>query len=105
MDFTTLISQMPAGAIAPIIGYAGMCSAVFGTWTGFQTRRRAKVPGRSMIALIAFAFMSAPSLYLIFGEPSVLGAVVAVGFLLIAVHRDHKITKQVEQLGFEPSPD
>jgi hypothetical protein len=96
---------MPAGAIAPIIGYAGICSAVLATWIGFQTRRRAKVPGRFVIALIAFASMAAPSLYLIFGEPSVLGAAVAVGLLLVFVHRDHKITKQVEQLGFEPSPD
>jgi hypothetical protein len=105
MDFTTWISQMPAGNIAVVMGCVGMYSAVTATWAGFQTRRRADVPGRSLIALLTLALISAPSLYLILGHPSVLGAAVAVGLLLFFVHRDHKITKQVERLGFEPDPD
>jgi hypothetical protein len=104
MDFTTLVSQMPAGDIAPAIGYAGICSAMVGTWTGFQTRRQADVPGRFSIALFSFALISAPCLYLIFGQPSVLAAAGAVALLVYFVHRNYKITQQVQQLGL-PDPD
>jgi hypothetical protein len=104
-DFTTWISHMPAGDLAVVFGWIGMYFAATSTWSGFQVRRRADVPGRLGIALLSLILISAPSVYLNLGQPSVLGAAVAVALIFWFVQRNRKITKQVEQLGFEPDPD
>ena len=96
---------MPAGNLAVVFGWIGIYYAVITTWAGFQVRRRVDVPGRSAIAALTLALISAPSLYLILGEPSVLGAASAVGLMILFVYRNRNITKQVEQLEFEPDPD
>ena len=78
-DFTTLISNMPAGNLAIILGCGLIGGAVSEAWSALQVRRRHRVPGTYLIALLCFAFIATPSLYLILAQPSVLGAVSAAG--------------------------
>ena len=55
-----------------------------------------------LIALLCFAFIATPSLYLILAQPSVLGAVSAAGLALYFIYNNRKTTKKVEHYGFEP---